>query len=423
MTETSLREALAQAPESEAVEIFQRTLRQSVRLALYAAMEAEVNELCGAKYHPNGSGNRRAGSERGSAYLDGGKETITRPRVRDDNGEVGLEVYRAASSQRALFDEVVACVEQGLSQRGVGRIKAGSLGKSAASRMWVEKSREQLELLRTRAVGATDYIALIIDGIRLADGVWVIVALGIDMEGNKTMLDFEEGSSESATAVGGLITRLKERGVGTHEARRLLIVRDGSSAIKKAVDKHWPAAVQQECLVHMQRHTRDKLRHRDRADFDNHCKKLRQAQGREAGEEAFEDLVDFLSERNAAAALALAKRRDCLLGFHRLGASSTLNVTFLSTNCIENAIANWREATGNVKRWQVKSDMVSRWTASGMLWAESGFRRIRHAADLPELAAALAASVPSEQDADAPCSASTPPAKAAEESSCTPATK
>jgi len=199
------------------------------------------------------------------------------------------------------------------------------------------------------------------------------------------MLDFVEGGSENATVVGDLITRLRQRGVRTDAARRLLIVRYGSSAIKKAIDKHWPAAVQQECLVHMQRHTRDKLRRRDRMDFDIHSKNLRLAQGREAGEEAFEELIDFLSERNAAATLVISKRRDYLLVFHSLGVSSTLSVTFLSTNCIENAIANWREATGNVKRWKVQSDMVSRWTASGMLWAESEFRKIRHACDLPDI--------------------------------------
>lgn len=419
MNETTLREALAQAPQSEAIEIFQQTLKQSVRLALYAAMEQEVNELCGAKYNPNDTENRRAGSEQGVAYLEGERESVIRPRVRDEEGEVSLEVYRAASSQRNLFAEVVAYMEQGLSQRGAGRIKSNSLGKSAASRMWVEKSIEQLQLLRSRDIGSTELIALMIDGIRLADGIWVIVALGIDLEGNKSMLDFEQGSSENATAVSDLIARLKQRGVGVDEARRLLIVRDGSQAIKKAIDKHWPSAVQQECLVHMQRHTRDKLRPRDRSDFDLHCKNLRQAQGKQAGEEAFDELIDYLSERNAAAALALGKRSVCLLGFHRLEVSSTLNVTFLSTNCIENAIANWREATGNVKRWNLKGDMVSRWTASGMLWAESGFRKVRHAGDLPELAAALAVSVPSPEVASAPSSASTTSAKAAGESDCT----
>jgi len=61
----------------------------------------------------------------------------------------------------------------------------------------------------------------------------------------------------------------------------------------------------------------------------------------------------------------------------------TLNVSSLSTNLIENMLRNWREATGNVKRWNEKEDMIPRWMASGLLWAEAGFRRTRHAEDLP----------------------------------------
>ena len=48
MSEITLREALAQASQAEAVELLHQTLRQSVRLALFDAMEEEVNSLCGA---------------------------------------------------------------------------------------------------------------------------------------------------------------------------------------------------------------------------------------------------------------------------------------------------------------------------------------------------------------------------------------
>ena len=58
------------------------------------------------------------------------------------------------------------------------------------------------------------------------------------MDGNKKMLDFEEGSSESASVVGDLIQRLKNRGISSTEERALLVVRDGSAAIKKAVKEH-----------------------------------------------------------------------------------------------------------------------------------------------------------------------------------------
>ncbi len=395
MNETSLRSVLAQASEGEAIELLQQVLRQSARMALFEAMEQEVNALCGSKHKPSESEYRRSGSELGSVYLEGEKEGIRRPRVRDAEGEVKLEVYQAASTQRNLFSEVVSYMEQGLSQRGAARVKAKGLSKSAASRMWQEKSLEQLDLLRNSSLKEQQFVALMIDGIRLAESIWVIVAMGIDLEGNKIMLDFEEGSSENSTAVGGLIERLKKRGVDSRPEQPLLIVRDGSKAIKKAVNKHWPNAIEQECLIHMQRHTRDKLRKRDRAEFDTYCTSLRNAQGGIAGEEAFEDLIDFLSERNAAASLALKERKIDLLGVHLLNVPSTLNVTFLNTNCIENSFRNWRETTGNVKRWSLKNDMVSRWSASGMLWAESGFNKIRHASDLGALAAALAAYDPS----------------------------
>ena len=110
------------------------------------------------------------------------------------------------------------------------------------------------------------------------------------------------------------------------------------------------------------------MRQRDRADADRLFKSLREAQGKEAGEETFDDLLEFVSERNAAAAVALEERRAALLAFHHLDVSSTLNTTFLSTNLIENVFRNWRAQSGNVKRWNEKQDMVFRWMASGLLW-------------------------------------------------------
>lgn len=133
----------------------------------------------------------------------------------------------------------------------------------------------------------------------------------------------------------------------------------------------------------------DRLRRRDRSESQRLFRRLREAQGAQAGEEAFEDLREFVAERNGAAGLILSERREEILTVHRLNLPSTLNVTLLSTNIIENVFRNWREQTGNVKSWSVKADMIDRWSASGLLWAESGFRRIRHYEDLPKLKEAL----------------------------------
>ena len=380
-----------QGEEREAAKLFQELLRQSVRAGLFAAMAEEVEALCGPRYRPDfQSVYHRAGSETGIAYLDGGKESIRRPRVRHEtSGEVRLASYEAASSPMGLFDQVVATVAQGLSVRGVERAMDKALSKSTVSRMWAEKSREQLELLRNRCLADTDWLAILIDGVWLTRELCVVVAVGIDIEGKKQVLDFEQGHSENTTVVSELISRLAQRGVKANEQRRLLVLRDGSAAIAAAVKRMWPEAVQQECLVHAHSNLRDKLRRRDRADLDLRFKALREAQGVLAGEEAFDELLDFVSERNAAAAMVLRQRRDSLLAFHRLDVPSTLNITFLSTNLIENVLRNWREATGNIKRWNEKEDMVSRWMASGLLWAEAGFRKVRGHEDLPRLAQAL----------------------------------
>jgi len=401
-----LKQAFLQGEEREAALLFREMLHRSVRLGLYEAMAEEVDRLCGPRYKPDpASPHQRAGSEKGVAYLDGGKDEIRRPRVRHEtDGEVKLATYQAASSPQGLFDQVVAAVAQGLPVRGVARALDGAVSKSEASRMWADKSREQLELVRQRPLDDADWLCLLIDGVWLSRELCVVVAVGIDVAGNKRVLDFEQGPSENATTVEALLKRLRGRGVSAKSGRRLLVLRDGSSAIAAAVRRLWPDAVQQECLVHAHSNLRDMVRKRDRADLDLRFKALREAQGKAAGEEAFDDLMDFVSERNAAAALALGARRDVLLAFHRLEVPSTLNTTFLSTNLIENVLRNWREATGNVKRWNEKQDMVPRWMAAGLLWAEVGFRKIRHAEALPRLAAALSLCAPSDgAEQEQPC--------------------
>lgn len=394
MTHEKLKAAFLQGGEREASELFNELIRGSVRQAFWQMMRDEVEALCGPSYHPSSESEyQRAGSERGRVYLSGKKEDIVRPRVRhEENGEVTLESYKAASSQRTLFDEVVGLVAEGMSQRGVERASKANISKSSVSRMWEEKSREQLALLRERPLDQTEWVAVMIDGVFMGKEHCVVIALGIDSGGRKQVLDFESGNSESRETVSRLIERLKKRGVRSAENSALLVVRDGSKAIESAVKRCWPEAHQQACLIHVERNINDRLRRRDRSESQRLFKCLRQAEGREAGEEAFEDLREFLAERNAAAALALRDRRDEILCVHRLGVPSTLNVTLLNTNAIENVIRNWREHTNNIKRWTVKADMIERWSASGLLWAESGFRRIRHYEDLPKLQVALARS-------------------------------
>ena len=54
-----------------------------------------------------------------------------------------------------------------------------------------KRALEQLGLLRNRSLKEQGFLALMINGVRLANEVWIIVSMGIDRDGSKLMLDFE----------------------------------------------------------------------------------------------------------------------------------------------------------------------------------------------------------------------------------------
>ena len=117
---------------------------------------------------------------------------------------------------------------------------------------------------------------------------------------------------------------------------------------------------------------------------------LRGVQGEAAGEEAFDGVLKYVKERNFAAFEALSARRDGILAFHRLNVPATLNVTFLSTNHIENVMGNARGTIGRVCRWHDETNQLARWMSVALLRAQSGFRRVRGHKELPDLVTALA---------------------------------
>ena len=78
-----------------------------------------------------------------------------------------------------------------------------------------------------------------------------------------------------------------------------------------------------------------------------------------------------------------------MFALHRLNVPSTLHVSLLSTNLIENSFRNTRRKLGRVTRFRAETNQASRWLAAALLDVEKGFRRLIGYKDLPRLAAAL----------------------------------
>jgi putative transposase len=397
MGEYELLIQLGQVEIDEAGEMYRMFIRGAIREMLTRVLATEVEMLCGSAYHrDNPASCFRAGSAPGFVLYEERREEVTRPRVRtrNDNGdteEVQLTSYAAAQEPGELHAALLRALCGGVSTREQKSVfpESPAASKSSISRLWAQEGVRVFEEFRERDIAREDWLVLVLDGIRLTNELWAVVALGVAMDGTKHMLDFEIGSSENAQVATALASRLVERGFAPKEGCRLFCVFDGSKALRKATKKLWPDAVFQRCLVHKERNLRSYLSKRDWGELARLMKRIRRAQGATPAREALSELQDFVKSRNAEAFASLEEAGEDLIALQLLGVPNTLHRNLLSTNIIENAIRNIRGKIGRVTRWRQETDQARRWLAMGLTQSEKGFRKLAGFRDLPELAEAL----------------------------------
>ena len=384
---------------AETAAMWREFAHAAVREMLGEVMLEEVELLCGPRHRPGPDAEHfRSGTAPGYVLHEGRRMDVTRPRVRRNDGDGGttetlLSSYVNAQEPGELHQRMLDAFQVGVSSRDQRRLHGKNtpgVSKSEVSRLWRREGEKCLEAFRSRDIARPDWLVLMLDGIYLEKDLTAVVALGVTEDGTKHLLDFELGASETTDTAKGLVERLSRRGFAPAEGCRLLAVLDGSAALKSALLAYWPDAVVQRCLIHKERNVRRFLRKCDYKDLSRHFGRLRHAQGLTAGQEALRELERFVGERNKAALESLREAGDELLALHRLEVPSTLNVSFLSTNLIENPFRNVRKRMERVCQWNTATDQPSRWLAYALMEAERGFRRVSHAGDLKALREALA---------------------------------
>lgn len=396
MSESDVAELVMQVEAGQGGEFLANWMRGEVRLAFLRVMEAEVEALCGAIYHPKeGATCRRSGSANGSVLDEGRKVKVRRPRVRRKSEagteEVKLATYEAAREPghlKAMFLRALAAGVPTRSQKEVHPESQAS-SKSSVSRLWMREGAKLLEEFRARDIRRDDWLILMLDGVRLADDLWAVVALAVAEDGTKHMLDFEIGASENTEVVSTLCERLRDRGFAPKDGCRLLCVFDGAKALRNAAKKVWGAPVFQRCLVHKERNLRRYLPQRHWGELARLMNRLRKVQGEEAAREALKELRKFVASKNAQALASLEEAGDELIALHLLEVPNTLHKNLLSTNIIENSIRNVRATIGRVTRWREETDQAARWMGLAMTRAEKGLRKLAGYRELPQLAEAL----------------------------------
>ena len=264
---------------------------------------------------------------------------------------------------------------------------AASTSKSAVSRRFVAATETALAELMSRRLDDLDLVAFMADGVHFGESTCV-VALGIGIDGVKHPLAVEEGSTENATLVTGLITGLRERGLDVTSP--VLAVLDGSKALARAVKDVFDKPLIHRCQEHKIRNVKDKLPERLKTVAERRMRQAYHAESALKAEGMLEQLARELDRTHPGAAASLREGMAETLTILRLGVPPTLARTLRSTNTIESMIGICREHSKNVKRWR-DGTMALRWCAAGMLEAGHQFRRVNGHLHLPKLRSALEA--------------------------------
>jgi putative transposase len=366
--------------------------------ALAELLESERAAVCGPR-HARQKERRayRAGHTRGELVMGGRRLSADRPRARTlDGEEVKLPSWRFFSDEDPLTERAMEQMLVGVSTRKYARsleptspdVKTRGASKSAVSRRFVAKTEAQMDEWLKRDLSEISLTALMIDGVHVDEHV-LLVALGIDVDGDKHVLGVREGATENSTACTELLADLVERNLRTDYT--ILAVLDGAKALAKAVRTVWGKRVLiQRCQVHKLRNVTDQLPESMRPSVKKTMQQAYRARNAKTAKRLLANLLQRLRSEHPGAAGSLEEGLDETLTVMGFNLPEWLERTLSTTNAIENLIGSVRNLGHRVRRWR-DGKMILRWTATALIEASKQFRKLRGHAGMGKLVAALRA--------------------------------
>jgi len=234
-------------------------VRETVEQTLNGLLQAEADELCGAKRYARSPErlDTRAGHYDRKLHTQAGEVTLQVPRLRNLPFETEIiERYRRRESsvEEALVEMYLA----GVSVRRVEDITEALWGTRVSPSTVSELNQKiyaQIEAWRNRPIeGEHAYVYL--DGIWLkrswggeVKNVAVLVAIGVRSDGYREILGVVEGLKEDTESWRNFLRHLKQRGL---QGVRLL-VSDKCLGLVEAAGEFYPEATWQRCMVHWYR--------------------------------------------------------------------------------------------------------------------------------------------------------------------------
>ena len=258
-SETKALGSVVQIDEGKIQAHLDQVVRSTVEETLNALLDAEADQLCGARKYERAEGRKdtRAGSYERQLQTKAGEVSLKVPKLRSLPFETAIiERYRRRESsvEEALVEMYLA----GVSVRRVEDITQALWGTRVSASTVSDlnqKIYKQIEEWRQQPlVGEFPYVFL--DGLWLkrswggeVKNVSVLVAIGVAQTGYRQILAVSEGAKEDKASWTAFLRELKERGLEGVK----LFVSDKCLGLVENLAEFYPEASWQRCVVHFYR--------------------------------------------------------------------------------------------------------------------------------------------------------------------------
>lgn len=349
--------------------------------AIKDALQQEVEALAGARYEHNDSSLDRWGSNPGSAFLGDQKVEIQVPRVRNTktNKEVPLKSYEALQNPSTINDSVMRQVINGISCRKYEKAALNvsetfGIKRSSISKKFVQASSKKLKKLLERDISQENIVAIFIDGKTFAENE-IVVAMGVNIYGEKKILGFIETSTENTKVIKEFLGQLVDQGLSTED--EILFIIDGAKGLSKGIRAIFgKKAIIQRCQWHKRENIVSYL---PKNQQQRMRKKLQDAYKKttyQAAKGALTKIRKELKLMNESAANSLDEGLEETLTLHKLDMFEELGTSFKTTNCIESFNRQLEIYTGRICYWK-NSKQRQRWFATATLEIEPRLRKVK----------------------------------------------
>lgn len=299
-------------------------VRGTVEEALNGLLEAEAEELCGAKRHERSEDRKayRSGSYQRKLHTSAGEVKLNVPKLKGASFETQI-IERYRRREASVEESLVAMYVTGVSVRRVEDITEALWGTrvspSAVSRLNTQ-IYERINEWRDRPL-KKNYPYVYIDGIWLkqswggsVENVSVLVAIGVNEDGYREVIGVQEGRKEDAQSWQNLLRNLQQRGLKSIR----LVVSDKSQGLISSLPDFYPKADWQRCVFHFHQNILHEVPKRKRREVAAMLKAIHAMESKASSQAKAAEIVERLRElKLAKAAKVLETGIDESLSYHK----------------------------------------------------------------------------------------------------------